>query len=111
MCLAQYLTLSLLREEGEQRLEFKFMYEELPEFQEDESEKSTRIVEQWERKLITREEARKALGYPDEPEGETWYEPAANLLPQDPGEEEEEDPKPVPPGLAEEDEEEEEDED
>lgn len=103
--LSSFLTLSLLRQEGEKKLVFKYQYEELPEFQEDESSKSTRIVEQFKAKLIGKREARQQLGYnPDPPKNDEWFEETAEPNPgQEPPTE------PEPPVLEPDPEDEEED--
>ncbi len=68
--LGDSLTLTLLRTEGEPELFIRFRYDELPEFQESENDKSIRIVGQYQAGLITLQEGREALGYDPEPEGD-----------------------------------------
>lgn len=61
--IADSLTRGLLRQEGETRLQFRFRYDELPEFQEDTDMKSARVVGEYASGLITLDEARDILGY------------------------------------------------
>jgi HK97 family phage portal protein len=78
------LTLGLLRAEGDQRLQFRFDYQSLPEFQEDENQRADRVLRSYDAGLITADEARAELGY----------------SPMTPAQRDELAPKPVPPQLA-----------
>ncbi len=65
--LADDLTLGLLRAEGEERLRIRFIYEELPAFQEDINTKAQRVIAAYTAGLISARTARAELGYdPDE---------------------------------------------
>lgn len=64
--LAGSLTRSLLRAEGEPRLQVRFAYEDLPEFREGEDALALRVLNLYRGGLISREEARGALGYDPE---------------------------------------------
>jgi len=64
------LTFGLLRAEGISDLYYKFRYDRMPYFQEDQTALSNRIGQQFKDGLITLDEARAALGYDAMPESE-----------------------------------------
>lgn len=66
--LAATYTRGLLRNEGEQNLKFRFRYDELPEFQEDATAKSTRAVSEWNAGLVKKNEAREMIGQEKDPD-------------------------------------------
>ena len=61
--LADDLTLGLLRAEGEERLSLRFVYEELPAFQEDQGLLAQRVLATYSAGLISARTARAQLGY------------------------------------------------
>lgn len=61
---ADSLTQGLIYNEGgDESLRFRFAFEELPQFQEDEIDVTTRTVMQYSQGIISLEEAREAIGY------------------------------------------------
>ena len=65
--LAAALTLGLLRSEGIFNLEFRARYDELPEFQDDKNQTSTRVVNEFKAGLIKAGEGREVLQYDPDP--------------------------------------------
>lgn len=67
--MGEILTFGMLRQEGEFNLDFRFRYDELPEFQEDADARANRAVMLDRAELITLEEGRTLAGFdPDKPE-------------------------------------------
>lgn len=60
------LTRELIRKTGDEKLVLRFRYDELEEFQESRNEKANRILPLYNTGIISRETARKELGYPAE---------------------------------------------
>lgn len=63
--MSETMTADLLRREGESTLEIRFVWDHLPEFQEDEDGKALRAMRLYTSGLIGMEEARGIIGYDD----------------------------------------------
>lgn len=74
--LGEALTLGLLRAEGDSENHIRFVYEELPEFQENETDRSARTIAEFQATLITREEARAEIGRDPAYPGDELIEPS-----------------------------------
>lgn len=79
---ADGLTLGLLRREKEFELEFRFRYDELPEFQEDADKANTRTMARYNagNGILSRDEARAEVGYDPDPEYEAEQKAAEDRM-------------------------------
>jgi HK97 family phage portal protein len=78
---------------------YGFDVDRVAALQEDENELSTRVTDQWSKGLITQNEGRRKLGYPEHPDGDVYWI-ASNGVPTEPDNLIPPEPEPVePPAL------------
>ena len=79
--LGEALTLGLLKNEGESLLRIRYMYRDLPQFQEDKTATSTRAATQYNSGIAQLNEARQDVGLEEiGPEGDTFKQTLGSLL-------------------------------
>lgn len=99
---ADWLTMWLLRVEGETRLRFRFNTEKIAALQEAAGEKSLRVRADWQAGLIKRNQALTLMGYKtlDDTEGEVFYIPPGATISEDGNSPPPPEPQPFPPQFG-----------